>query len=196
MWKVQSAFWLKDREEKRSGDKGGGNWREQFRTELWGREAEERFGERLWVDCQESDGDNGCSHRESHNFRGKKKPLKIFSSSKRCWAYCVCRDAGVNIHGWFTEAVSFFLSKLCLRWWMWLLKLSFNNMHFKLWKRKISLVRLWRWPESLAQSRRPLCKSNDLFGDVAMAIQKTPSCSLWEWLCEAVSSSVTMRTAA
>lgn len=70
-WKVRSAFWLKDREEKRSGDWGGEKWREQFRTEHWGREAEERFGERLWVDCQESDGDNGCPQRESHNCRGK-----------------------------------------------------------------------------------------------------------------------------
>lgn len=61
-------------------------------------ERQRRDVERLWVDCQESGGDNGCSHRESHNCRGK-KPLKIFSSSKRCREHCVCRDTGVNVHG-------------------------------------------------------------------------------------------------
>lgn len=34
-------------------------------------ERQRRDLERLWVDCQESGGDNGCSHRESHNCRGK-----------------------------------------------------------------------------------------------------------------------------
>lgn len=69
-------------------------------------------------------------------------------------ALCLQRYRGERSRVIYRGRFVFFLSKLCPRWWVWLLGLSFNNIHFKLWKGKIFLVRLWRGPESRAQSRR------------------------------------------